>query len=130
MWKRIKFFLKYRLVRDLTVEQYNTGLFYVQALDLKDMFIFLDGDINLNNIDKLQSFFKEQHSSSILSHLASCAVKPRFGKWKAKNRMNYVEDINKSLDTAILGCAFFLSNNGVRLNHLANFLKATMKIKQ
>lgn len=132
MFKKIMFWVKYKSIKtldiqkiDMSVEQYNEGLKHVLMLDLDLLFQFFNNsdDIEIvGNEEKIKSLYKLQGDYGLIQHIASCSIVPRFGKWKAKNRMKYCEDLSHSINKSFYYSGFFLSNSPMRLKNLGNSL--------
>ena len=110
----------------MSTEQYYEGMDFAQLLDINLLFEFMnDSNVELSkNSDKLKSLFTQVKEYDLITNIASCAIKPRFGKWKSKNRHKYCKDISRSINLALGLSGFFLSNFGLILPNLGNFLKA------
>ena len=110
----------------MSLIQYNEGDIYKQMIDLSMLFKFLNQENVelLENADKLSSLFKKVGDFEILTHIGSCAIKPRFGRWKKKNRLKYCKDINRSVNLSLELSGFFLSNFGLRFPNLGIFLQS------
>mgnify|MGYP005829043359 CR=1 FL=1 len=122
MVRIILFWLKYKRVTIMPVEQYNEGMKHAGMLNLNDLMVYLAGE-ELEDSKKIKSLFKQVGEYEILTHIASCAIKPRFWKWKEKKRLKYCKDINRSVNLALSLSGFFLSNFGLKQKNLGNFLK-------
>ena len=110
----------------MSVEQYNEGIKYAQMLDLNDLFEYFNGT-EIKNTEKLVSLYKNIGEHDILTNIASCAIKPRFGKWKSKKRLKYCKDLSRSINLCLSLSGFFLSNFGITLPTLGNFLQVLSK---
>ncbi len=126
-----RFWLKYKIRKDMSVAQYNEGLKYVQKLDLKILFDFFHEEVKAGyrDFDKITTLFQQIEKYDLITHIASCAIKPRFGKWKKHKRLKYCKDINKSMNIALNLCGFFLSKSGLALPSLGNCLITLSKTK-
>ena len=121
MIKLFFFWLKYTQVTSLSVPQYNEGIKHAQKLNLDDLFVYLNDD-ELRDADKLKSLYEQIGKYEILTHIASCVVKPRFRRWKEKNRLKYCKDISRSIDLSFTLSGFFFSYSGLRQKNLGNYL--------
>lgn len=129
MFKILLFWLKYKKVNIMSVEQYNAGMMYLQELDVNTIQEMSLSDIQNNDFSKYVSLFKEKEGFDVLTHIASCAIKPRFKRWKKTSRIKYAKDISRDINLTLNLSGFFLSNFGLKFPILGNCLIQLAKIK-
>ena len=115
MFKSIIFALKYKVCSNLLVPQFNESCNYTSKLDYSE----LNKLMKIGKIDdellssSSASMFKLIGEYEIFTRIASCVIKPRFGKWKKKNADRYCKDIENRLKinkVTQLVASFFLFN--------------------
>lgn len=130
MFKSLMFWLKYKRISTMSVEQYNTGYKFLQEIDMKAVHSVLFSSSENIDYESLNTLYKEVDGFNVLSQLASCVIKPRFGTWKGTNRFKYAKDVSKSINRSLALSGFFLSSFGLKFPILGNYLKALAKLKE
>ena len=113
----------------MSVEQYNAGMIYLQELDINTIQEMSLSDVQNNDFSKYVSLFKEKEGFDVLTHIASCAIRPRFRQWKKANRIKYAKDISRDINLTLNLSGFFLSNFGLKFPILGNCLVMLAMVK-